>query len=300
MPLSRRQLSTPAQNAPEPAWPRARRGRLKEPSDSASDAEDDAEARSCAKTKLWRLTPSTRPDLIYTESPRVGSSPRRSSPSAGAAACAVSIGAARPPATRPPPPHPPNPIPKTTQRRSQAGSSPIRSSPTAGAAAWAAIPRAAAGERLVRPACAIRYRSPRARHQRSSQLLLLPADPLPRVAAAAALVAPRNCMAALRVRAVGYLRRARVRPLLSRRRPPLVRPTQQLKEFGCLLGGCGSTAQATQGTVRLSRLANRGQRGAKIELYAACCRLRLLRTAGRASGSRVSASATRGLARVQL
>ena len=46
MPLSRRQLSTPAQNAPEPAWPRARRGRLKEPSDSASDAEDDAEARS--------------------------------------------------------------------------------------------------------------------------------------------------------------------------------------------------------------------------------------------------------------
>ena len=46
MPLSRRQLSTPAQNAAEPAWPRARRGRLKEPSDSASDAEDDAEARS--------------------------------------------------------------------------------------------------------------------------------------------------------------------------------------------------------------------------------------------------------------
>ena len=46
MPLSRRQLSTPAQNAAEPAWPRARRGRLKVPSDSASDAEDDAEARS--------------------------------------------------------------------------------------------------------------------------------------------------------------------------------------------------------------------------------------------------------------
>ena len=46
MPLSRRQLSTPAQNAAEPARPRARRGRLKEPSDSASDAEDDAEARS--------------------------------------------------------------------------------------------------------------------------------------------------------------------------------------------------------------------------------------------------------------
>ena len=65
MPLSRRQLSTPAQNAAEPAWPRARRGRLKEPSDSASDAEDDAEARSCVKTKLWRLTPSTRPDLIH-------------------------------------------------------------------------------------------------------------------------------------------------------------------------------------------------------------------------------------------
>ena len=65
MPLSRRQLSTPAQNAAEPARPRARRGRLKEPSDSASDAEDDAEARSCVKTKLWRLTPSTRPDLIH-------------------------------------------------------------------------------------------------------------------------------------------------------------------------------------------------------------------------------------------
>ena len=270
MPLSRRQLSTPAQNAPEPAWPRARRGRLKEPSDSASDAEDDAEARSCAKTKLWRLTPSTRPDLIYTESPRVGSSPRRSSPSAGAAACAVSIGAGRPRATRPPPPHPPNPIPKTTQRRSQAGSSPIRSSPNAGAAAWAAIPRAAAGERLVRPACAIRYRSPRARHQRSSQLLLLPADPLPRVAAAAVLVAPRNCMAALRVRAVGYLLVARgVRPLLSP--SPTARSVpRSSSRSSAAYDGCVAAHRTSDAGHRAPLTArDRGQSGAKIELYAA-------------------------------
>ena len=111
---------------------------------------------------------------------RAGSSPRRSSLTAGAVACAVSIGAGRAPATRPPPPRPPIQIPKTTQRRSRAGSNPIRSSPNGGAAAWTAFPLAAAEERLVRPACARRYRSPRARHQRSSQLLLLPAAPLPR------------------------------------------------------------------------------------------------------------------------
>ena len=45
-----------------------------------------------------------------------------------------------------------------------------------------------------------------------------------------------------------------VRPLLSRRRPPLVRPAQQLKEFGCLFGGCGGAPHKRR-TERLSRLA---------------------------------------------
>ena len=100
---------------------------------------------------------------------RAGSSPRRSSLTAGAGACAVLIRAGRPPASAGPRGAAPLiPIPKTTQRRSQAGSSPIRSSPTAGAAAWAAFPLAAPDRR------------PLGRHQQSSQLLLLPAAPLPR------------------------------------------------------------------------------------------------------------------------
>ena len=111
---------------------------------------------------------------------RAGSSPRRSSLTAGAVACAVSIGAGRAPATRPPPPRPPIQIPKTTQRRSQAGSSPIRSFRTAGEAAWAAFPRAAPDRRRPLASRPARPETLQARrHQQSSQLLLLPAAPLP-------------------------------------------------------------------------------------------------------------------------
>mmetsp|Transcript_10079 Transcript_10079/g.31319 ORF Transcript_10079/g.31319 Transcript_10079/m.31319 type:complete len:216 (+) Transcript_10079:530-1177(+) len=200
---------------------------------------------------------------------RAGSSPRRSSPSAGAAACAVSICAARPPATRPPPPRHPIPIPKTTQRRSQAGSSPIPSSPTAGAAAWAAFPQAAPDRH--------RPLAPRARrHQQSSQLSrrapsVLRSAPLPRIVTRG------------------------VRPLLSRRRPPLVRPAQQLKEFGCLCGGCGSADTRDAGHRVPLTARDRGQPGAKIELYAAVLSFTLHQAA--TAGEQAAAAECQGYAR---
>ena len=205
---------------------------------------------------------------------RAGSSPRRSSLTAGAAACAVSIGAGRPPATRPPPPRPPIPIPKTTQRRSRAGSSPIRSSPNGGAAAWAAFPQAAPDRHRPLASRPARPEAPRARrHQQSSQLSrrapsLLPAAPLPRVVHRSSRAAAQG----VRLLPIWWVRQR--------------------------------TATSDEGTKRLSLSRKRSAR-CKTDTYAAVLSFMLAgpagATAGRASGSAAqSVSAERGLARVQL
>ena len=176
---------------------------------------------------------------------RAGSSPRRSSLTAGAGACAVLIRAGRPQSAGPHGAAHLIPIPKTTQRRSRAGSSPIRSSPNGGAAAWAASPRAAAADRH-RPLAEV----PRARrrHQRSSQLSrrapsVLRAAPLPRVVTRG------------------------VRPLLSRRRPPLVRPAQQRsRSSAAYCGGCGSAPHKR----RRAPCASRGSRQRSARCKSSC------------------------------
>ena len=71
-------------------------------------------------------------------------------------------------------------------------------------------------------------------------------------------------------RAVGYLRCAR-RPSTSVASSPTARsPAQQLKEFGCLFGGCVAAHRTSDAGHRVPLTArDRGQPGAKIELYAA-------------------------------
>ena len=68
-----------------------------------------------------------------------------------------------------------------------------------------------------------------------------------------------------------------VRPLLSRRRAPLVRPRGSSRSSAAYLVGVWQrTAQATQGNVRLSRIATESER-CKTELYAAVRRFTLRR-----------------------
>ena len=79
-----------------------------------------------------------------------------------------------------------------------------------------------------------------------------------------------------------------VRPLLSRRRPPLVRPRSSSRSSAAYLVGVWQrTAQATQGTECLSRLAIEVNQVQKSSCTQPCCRLRFTGspTAGRASGS---------------
>ena len=253
MPLSRRQLSTPAQNAAEPAWPRARRGRLKEPSDSASDAEDDAEARS------GRL--ESEAELAERRSGGMrGVNLRSAASSDAAAASSPSDSDSEDDAAA-----------KSGRLESDSEFSDRRSGGMGGIPAGGAGPPPPGGTRARR-------------RQRSSQLSrrapsLLPGAPLPRVVARG------------------------VRPLLSRRRAPLVRPARQRSRSSAayLVGVWQRTAQATQGTVRLSRSRQRSDEvqnrvvRSRASFYASP-RPPLLGE----QGQQQSASATRGLARVAL
>ena len=89
-----------------------------------------------------------------------------------------------------------------------------------------------------------------------------------------------------------------VRPLLSRRRPPLVRPRSSSRSSAAYLVGVWQrTAQATQGTECLSRLAIEVNQVQKSSCTQPCCRLRCTRPPLRESKrQQQSARATRGLA----
>ena len=218
MPLSRRQLSTPAQNAAEPAWPRARRGRLKVPSDSASDAEDDAEARS------GRL--ESEAELADRRSGGMRGVNRRSAASNDAAATSSPSDSDSEDAA----------AAKSGRLESDSEFSECRSGGMGG------IPAGGAG-------------------------------PPPPGGTSGTSSAVKSIVAACSVLAswcsITASRRAR-RPSTSVASSRTARsPARQLKEFGCLFGGCvAALTHATQGTVRLSRSRQRSTR-CKIESYAA-------------------------------
>ena len=226
MPLSRRQLSTPAQNAAEPAWPRARRGRLKEPSDSASDAEDDAEARS------GRL--ESEAELADRRSGGMRGVNRRSAASNDAAATS-------------------SPSDSDSEDDAAAKSGRLVSDSEFSdrrSGGMGGIPAGGAG-----PPPPVRLSSRAAGGATGTSS-----------SAVKSIVATCSVRASCcSITAIRHARRPSTNVASS---PPLVRAAQQLKEFGCLLvGGSADTRDAGHRVPLTAR--DRGQPGAKIELYAA-------------------------------